>query len=57
MEATDLTDYYWGAIERLVRKEFEVRESGWTLAKLKILEMQIKKYNHLRDSSYVELHK
>lgn len=58
-EATDLPGYYERAIEMLVRKmdEFDPRGSGLVLVSLVILEVRINKNNHLRGSSYVELHK
>lgn len=49
-----ITDYYYRrAIERLVTgmNEFQARGWRWTLARVKILEVHINKYNPLRGSS------
>ncbi|GFY59099.1 uncharacterized protein TNIN_277741 [Trichonephila inaurata madagascariensis] len=38
-------------------EEFAARGSGWTLARIKSLEVRINKYNLLRGSSYIDLPK
>lgn len=59
IEAKDISEYYRRAMESLVREmdEIEARGSGWTLARVKILDLRINKHNMLRGSSDVELPK
>ncbi|GFY45599.1 uncharacterized protein TNIN_106341 [Trichonephila inaurata madagascariensis] len=59
LESTDLVAYYRSIIQKLLTEmeEFVARGSGWTLAKIKSLEVRINKYNPLRESSYIDLPK
>ncbi|GBN19564.1 hypothetical protein AVEN_125595-1, partial [Araneus ventricosus] len=59
LQSTDLVAYYRSVIQKLLTEmeEFVARGSGWTLARIKSLEVRINKYNPLRGASYIDLPK
>ena len=59
LETTDLVTYYRSVIQKLLTEMavFVPKGSGWTLGRIKSIEVRINKYNPPRGSSYIDLPK